>query len=419
MLVSISPMLDLSPEVPSSESADLPAGHADGLSMFIQWADRMVIMGEFSGSTVETYSTIWNAWLGWLAARELGWLDVDASVIQAYLDGPSPSLVHHRPALRADRMANYTRQRYWRVLRAVYAEAVRLGVLVSSPVLEVPEGDRPVIELPSRQSQVLPPGLLAVLRDPTVIEGCIPFARDTQWWTVRDRAAMLVLSHLGITTRELMALVGGDVVYACVQASNADDLSDQCDVPPSPAGLADATGVSSMPVSLAVARDDEVIPRNLELNDAVRQVLLPWLVLRRQVLAARLRYRLAGTAVSEQMVDAVCTSAPLFMSRQRSADQMEADRVGGSLPSVDTVGLLPPMEASNVYSMVKRCLDAVYRLPGWADEHPKLRGLNQASGAAIIRNTVLFDWVQTLGEETAALLGGLRSVGSLRVLPLV
>ena len=107
------------------------------------------------------------------------------------------------------------------------------------------------------------------------------------------------------------------------------------------------------------------------------------------------------------------------MSRQRSAAQIAADRVVGSLASVDEVGLLPPMEASNVYSMVKRALDSVYRLPELAGQHPKLRGLNQASGAAIIRNTVLLDWVNTVGEETAALRGGLRSVASLRVFPLL
>lgn len=391
----------------------LPVGFTDGQRLFAEWATRMAAGGEFSASTVETYSAIWNAWLGWLAARDLGWLDVDAMTIQAYLEGPSPGLAHHRPALRADRMANYTQQRYWRVLRAVYAEAVRSGWLVSSPVLDVPEGDRPVIALSSRQSQVLPPGVLSLLRDPGVIEGCIPFVREAEWWAVRDRAAVLVLSHLGITTRELMALRGGDVVFQPMQSG--DQVADGCvtvrgDLP-SPAPLV----AQLEPVSLAVARDDEVIPRVLELNDAVRRVLQPWLALRRVVLSARLKRRLVGVAVSDEQLDAVCWSEPLFMSRQRSAEQIDADRSGGSVLSVDKVGLLPPMEASNVYQVVKRALNELYGLPVLAGQHPKLRGLNQASGAAIIRNSVLLDWVQTLGEETAALLGGLRSVGSLRV----
>jgi len=391
----------------------LPVGFTEGQRLFAGWAARMAAGGEFSASTVETYSAIWHAWLGWLAARGLGWADANASTIQAYLEGPSPGLGHHRPALRADRMANFTQQRYWRVLRAVYADAVRSGLLVSSPVLDVPEGDRPVIALSSRQSQVLPPGVLPLLRDPGVIEICIPFLREAEWWAVRDRAAVLALSHLGITTRELMALRGSDVVYQPLQSGEL--VADGCVAVrgglPSPAPLV----AQLAPVSLAVARDDEVIPRVLELNDAVRRVLLPWLVLRRVVLSARLKRRLVGVPVSDEQLDAVCQSEPLFMSRQRSAEQIDADRSGGSFLSVDKVGLLPPMEASNVYLMVKRALDALYGLPELAGQHPKLRGLNQASGAAIIRNSVLLDWVQTLGEETAALLGGLRSVSSLRV----
>ena len=210
-----------------------------------------------------------------------------------------------------------------------------------------------------------------------------------------------------------MALRGSDVVYQPLQSGEL--VADGCVAVrgglPSPAPLV----AQLAPVSLAVARDDEVIPRVLELNDAVRRVLLPWLVLRRVVLSARLKRRLVGVPVSDEQLDAVCQSEPLFMSRQRSAEQIDADRSGGSFLSVDKVGLLPPMEASNVYLMVKRALDALYGLPELAGQHPKLRGLNQASGAAIIRNSVLLDWVQTLGEETAALLGGLRSVSSLRV----
>lgn len=249
----------------------------------------------------------------------------------------------------------------------------------------------------SRQSQVLPPGLLAVLRDPAVIVGCIRRVREAEWWPVRDRAAMLVLAHLGVTTRELMALRGCDALPSCVHANASSSVGD-------------------VPVALVVPKDGEMLPRTLELNDEVVTALQPWLVLRREVLGLRLARRVGAKAVSDGLLDAVCLSAPLFMSRQRSAAQIAADRSDGSVASVEALGLLPAMEASNVYSMVKRCLDAVYNLPGLAGQHPKLRGLNQASGAAIIRNTVLLDWVNTVGDETAALWAGLRSVNSLRVL---
>ena len=410
--------------VPQSHPAESGDGSVDnvaeGQHVFAVWARRMAAGGEFRASTVQTYGAIWNAWLAWLTARGLIWSAVDAVTIQVYLDGPSPGLAHHRPALRVDRMANYTRQRYWRVLRAVYAEGVRSGMLVSNPVLDVPQEERPVIDLSSRQSQVLPPGLLALLRDPAVIETCIPVIREAEWWSVRDRAAMLVLAHLGVTTRELMALRGSDALpysvvpstlSSSVPSSVSTSLSDASSGVP---GLP-TSGAVGAPVALTVPKDGEMLSRTLDVNDAVACALQAWLLVRREVLGLRLARRVGAKAASVDLLDAVCRSAPLFMSRQRSAAQIAADRAGGSLSSVEEVGLLPQMEASNVYSMVKRCLDAVYRLPALAGQHPKLRGLNQASGAAIIRNTVLLDWVQTVGEETAALWAGLRSVDSLRV----
>lgn len=379
-------------------------GAPQGQEVFSGWASRMASVGEFRSSTVQTYAAIWNAWLSWLAARDLNWSDVDAGTIRLYLNGPSPGLAHHRPALHADRMANFTQQRYWRVLRAVYAEAVRTGVLKSNPVLEVPEAARPAIHWDSRWYQVLPPGLLAQLRDPAVIEECIPYERKTQWWAVRDRALMLVLAHLGLTTRELMGLRGCDALpSSCSSAS--------------PVGLP-CPGSSDLgvgPVALAVPKDGDLLSRTLELNAPVICALQSWLVVRREVLGFRLSRRVGANAVSDGLLDQVCRSEPLFMSRQRSSAQITADRSDGSVESVEALGLLPAMEASNVYSLVKRCLDALYCQPGMAGQHPKLRGLNQATGAAIIRNTVLVEWVQNLGEEAAVLLGGLQSVSSLRV----
>ena len=378
----------------------------DGRQIFELWSEQMLLSREFDAETVRTYASIWNAWLSWLAQRSMNWMEVGAPAIQGFLDGPSPGLKHHRPALSVDRMANYTRQRYWRVMRAVYAEAVRSGLLETNPVLGVPEAARPVIHWDSRQSQVLPPGLLDLLRDPVVIEGCIPKEREAQWWVVRDRAAMLVLARLGLATRELIALRGRDALPS--SQSSKSSVGSPC-----PA----SSDLDLGPVALAVPKDGELLSRTLDLNDAVACALQSWLVVRREVLGFRLSRRVGANAMSNDLLDEVCRSEPLFLSRQRSSAQIAADSSDGTLASVEELGLLPAMEASNVYSMVKRCLDAVYRMPALAGQHPKLRGLNQATGAAIIRNTVLVDWVQNLGEDAAALLGGLRSVSSLRVLP--
>lgn len=89
---------------------------------------------------------------------------------------------------------------------------------------------------------------------------------------------------------------------------------------------------------------------------------------------------------------------PLFMSRQRGAG-----------------GMLPAMEPSTVYMMVKRCLAAVYEadtLAAAARDDARI-----AQGAAIIRNSVLRDWIDTpgVGADEAARRAGLKSAASLRL----
>jgi integrase len=388
----------------------------DGRQIFELWSEQMLLSREFDAETVRTYASIWNAWLSWLAQRSMNWMEVGAPTIQGFLDGPSPGLKHHRPALSVDRMANYTRQRYWRVLRAVYAEAVQRDVLTKSPLLDVAEFDRPVIERSSRQSQVLPPRVLALLRDPLVVESCIPQKRETDWWSLRDRAAMLILSHLGITTGELIALRGQDLVFDkgdlwtwLNPGLAVDGRMDNDGLPPSPALLSSDGG----PVALSISKDLEVLPRTLDLNEMVMVLLKPWMAERQRVLSQRLIQRFGAGPVSAAKLREFCLSEPIFMSRQRTKEQIAADRPGEAAMDFDGLGLLPPMDASNVYSFVKRILDAVYKRPEFMGTDPKAHGINLASGAAIIRNSVLCDWVFLVGPATAAQWAGLKSTNYL------
>ena len=103
--------------------------------VFDAWAHRMRASGELGTVTVATYRTIWGVWLDWLGTRQRDWLSADADLVLVFLNGPSPSLHHHRAAIRTDRLANFTQQRYWRVRRAVYAQAVESGWLAATPVL--------------------------------------------------------------------------------------------------------------------------------------------------------------------------------------------------------------------------------------------------------------------------------------------
>lgn len=359
-------------------------------------------MMAFRPETVKAYGVIWVAWLNWLNMRSLRWDEVNADTILLYLNGPSPGIGHHpRPPLRPDRMAGFTRQRYWRVLRAVYTEAVQQGLLTSNPALDVPEYERPVLDKESRISGVLPTKVLALLRNADVITACLVCRRDSEWWVLRDRAAMLFLSHLGITTRELMGLRGRDLIFSSSLSARGGDV---CGAVPSPALDSDR----GCPKSLSVSRDSDVLPRTLDLNADSLAVLTPWLLERRHVLSERLMQRIGKDAAPCEL-EAACLSEPLFMSRQRSSEQIEADRVALGVTSLKTLGLLPSMEASNVYSLVKRAFDALYTRPELADSHPEKWGVRQASGPAIIRNSVILDWLNTLGIEATMLRSGLST----------
>lgn len=391
-----------------------PAWH-----VFDAWAHRMRASGELGTVTVATYRTIWGVWLDWLGTRQRDWLSADADLVLVFLNGPSPSLHHHRAAIRTDRLANFTQQRYWRVLRAVYAQAVESGWLAANPVLDVEEAKRPVVLQRSRLPQLLPPAVLALLQDPQVVTACYPPKRGNAWCALRDRAALLVLAHCGITTRELMGLRGDDVrmsggglwplVEVQVQACGAHGAAHQPPAPP--------TGE----MWLDVTRDLETVGRRLVLNEAVLACLWPWLLERQRVLAQRLAHRLGAGVASPAQWQRVYLEEPLFMSRQRSDAQIAADH--GLAPARDAadstgeaprVSLLPPMEASNVYCLVKKGLEGLLGRTDLPVQDPRKLGINMATGAAIIRNTVLKHWLDTLGLSATLELGGLRSTEYLR-----
>ena len=172
---------------------------------------------------------------------------------------------------------------------------------------------------------------------------------------------------------------------------------------------------------LEVTRDLETVGRRLVLNEAVLACLWPWLLERQRVLAQRLAHRLGAGVASPELWQRVYLEEPLFMSRQRSDAQIAADH--GLAPARDAadstgaaprVSLLPPMEASNVYCLVKKGLEGLLGRTDLPVQDPRKLGINMATGAAIIRNTVLKHWLDTLGLSATLELGGLRSTEYLR-----
>jgi site-specific recombinase XerD len=347
-----------------------------GQACFELWVQRLAAVGEFNEETVETYTAFWSGWTAWLAGVQRHWLDVDAELIERFIQGPAPSDRTPRPPIWSDRMALYTRQRYWRILRGVYGVAVDQGWLDHNPLLDVDERKRPTVPVHTRRPQILPPGVLAQLRQADVLcRVFFPRAADGEGdgWQWRDRAALAVLVHTGITTSELMALRGSHV-----SLPTSEDEGAYLDVP----------------------HDQDLLGRRLFLDNEVLLVLKPWLTVRERLLQHRLAPKKRGPRADPEELAAACRDAPLFMSRQRREGEP----------------WLPALDPSSVYLLVKRALERLFDQAQGSLPDPKLSGLKLASGAAIVRNSVLQDWLITYGLEETALRGGFKTVESLRLL---
>ena len=109
-------------------------------------------------------------------------------------------------------MANATRYRYWRVLRAVYFHAHKEGKLTrGNPTLL--GAQKPGQAPDTREAQILPPRVLELLRDPDSLALLVPSkSEQLSWWVSRDRAAIGLLAHCALTTAELVDLTGADLV---------------------------------------------------------------------------------------------------------------------------------------------------------------------------------------------------------------
>jgi integrase len=353
-----------------------------GLDPFGFWAKSLLSANELNAKSVAKYETLWKAWRGWLMALGHDWSSATPELIERFFLGPAPGQGGRRPALDATRMSGYTRQRYWRLLRGVYASAVKSGVLARSPVLDVPEKARPIVGLRDRQSQVLEPGVLARLRDPVMIKASVVVTTAFDWWHVRDRAMLALLVDTGITTSELIRLRGMDLRRVNGQAL-----------------LAEGENVSGL--LLLVMETPESPQRVLAVSALYAGLLLDWLRQRQGLLGERCR-----RCHSKEERDAFWLMhdqrGPLFVARRaRGADSV-----------------LPAMPAVTVYYTIANALKKFRRCYQLEIGSPDGAGQGQpyvAKGAAIIRNSVIAHWLQTRGVVETLRLAGLKSVTSLRL----
>lgn len=359
-------------------AADLPAG-ADP---YKDWTDSMG--DELNASSKIAYRTLWDAWCWWLGENGQTWSTATAATIQQFLGGPAPERAGRRKALSATHMSSYTRQRYWRILRGVYHRAVASGKLANNPTLDVPDEKRPSISEGDRLSQVLEPAVFKRLRKAKTLATIIKVKNENDWWHVRDRAMLAVLVETGITTSELIALRGVDL-----RRTDNKPLSLQQVAHPES---------NSQPLLLEVMLSDQLVGRQLEISQPMAELVLMWVCARAALFAKRSGRPPNGEAGQHQPD----WLEPLFVARRAAAPK----------PGVEPQAL-PPMDPTSVYYAVSQALKRLRKSAGSAQ--PAAGGPHVAQGPAVIRNSVIRLWLDTLEVPEVVARAGLKRMESLRL----
>ncbi|HEX2548061.1 MAG TPA: hypothetical protein VHL79_24465 [Ramlibacter sp.] len=323
---------------------------------------------QFSEDTARIYASLWRGWLQWLAERGREWTEANAADIAAFLDGPAPAPEERRTRapIQPKKMAKYTQQRYWRVLQAVYAHAVVNGLLSASPCTGV--ADKPRMTARAQTRQLLPPGVIGLLRDPMELERFVPLEHQGQWWVLRDRAAVALAAHCGLSAAELIALRGADLrVGRQMLTTRSPQLR----------------GLESQPAWVDLPARNGRPARSLRLPEVCMSVLEAWLARRAEVLQAQAR---DFAAQGHKAAAPTPANAPLLLSREAPT--------GRPLPAVD---------APTLYYGFRKCLVAAMTEAG----HDLEAGY-VARGPSILRNSVIAHWAATVGPESAAQLAGLK-----------
>ena len=352
---------------------------------FDAWADHQIKLGELSVESAADYKYLWMAYVGWCVAQDSAWCEVQSADILRFLAGPSPGTgTGRRRALNPHRMSHYTRQRYWRLLFGVYTHAHKTQRIAHNPAMDVDQDERPSIGASDRQSQVLEPFVFDKLAQPAVIKRLFTAKSPDNWWHARDCAILAVLVDTGITVSELITLRGMDLVSSAqgrgpLKASPQQDLFSQA--------LEPACVMDIMETTTNVGR-------TLAIHSDYAPLVRDWLEWRQRLLNER---SAAAAALSQRAGFMAMHGAqgPLFFARRA--------RTGGDL--------FPAMAPGSVYHCVSQALTTLRELENLAPAPDSY----VASGAAVIRNTVIRRWIDEHGVPEAVNRAGLKDVYSLRL----
>lgn len=342
---------------------DAPTGDA----LFQHWlsacgADPWAPLSEAAATP---YRFIWSAWLKLLAAsgnvdgvvegadhadttakvgRRQPWQHAESVQVLQFLNQAT------RSQKQLDLPSDITRRRYWRVLERIYDHALLHGWVLRTPLEGVSELDRPPSEDP--QGAILSPRMWRELQRQ------IPAATDLI--SARDRAVLLVLMHLGLSSEEVRALVLDDLLWetsptsptSSTEAASATDIDhstaaagqDNAD-----AGTGTGTAVEALPArrihSLRITGLRAMQSRTLEVPPPLAEALHVWLC-----------YRAGYAPMAQQPA--------LFCSRKA-----------------------PELSTHTVLHLVSKTLKAA--------STRKPQELPPRMGPQVIRNTVIVQWLQS------------------------
>ncbi|WP_370678442.1 tyrosine-type recombinase/integrase [Comamonas sp. GB3 AK4-5] len=337
--------------VPSSPSQpELAPAPPLGMEAFAHWLDAC---GQhhwmpLSPAAASPYRFIWGAWLKFIAAQaDSASAEADAGIYSDALEEqpwlsatPEQVLQFLTQATRSQKQLSQpsaiTQRRYWRVLDRIYQHAQLHGWVEHNPVQGLAAQDRPPSEDP--QGAILSPRMWRALQQQ------IPTATDLI--SARDRAVLLVLMQLGLSSEEVRSLVLEDLVWQEEEAALQ------------PPAVGTASKLEAKPqqariTALRISGTRAMQPRTLEVAPLLAEALHSWLAYR------------AGYAPMAQQPALFCT---------RKA---------------------PALSTHTVLHLVSKTLQAASAL------HPQ--ELPPRMGPQVVRNTVIVQWLQSGISETEVL----------------
>ncbi len=366
-------------------------------SPFTSWATaektRPSVVGRprLSDSSLAMYRSLWEGWEIWLARQgELPWHQVTPADAARFLQGPRPPDRGGGVPRDETRMKRFTANRYFRVVRAVYAHAVVAGQIAENPWEQLDPALHQIHNA-DRGMQSLEPALWARARSPENMAAY--FAQGGRWMDRRDHALVALLFEAGLALSELLVVSPQDflatgpvplVVDAELRMPEGGRKK-RWMIKPRQADLFDVPG--PYPLKVLVPADGKgAVDRDIPIGRAAARVVVAWMEER----YLRLREAMGLLAGDHARRE---SAWPLFISNT-VPDGHEAMN-DSAMHRVVAGYLSATREAPLGQIPVKMPRLAA---PGEAPRAPRF-GL----GPSVVRNCVIQSWHRELGDEQETL----------------